>query len=284
MSISSLSRMTVDDLVSMRDKMLQSNTCSFKHQRMLVYLGMVLADKLVVQGDLMMGEEELQTCSVLLQREEGWSEEEEKMLLHDRRKVRFLQMEIAVLSSQFAWGQELRLQLSPLVDPEVVSHYSYLCYSAGAELSRIGRQEEASDWLISVLQVDREYEVPRIRDASIKLLIQIAKSEKEMLDYQEKVAMMKMVELLPSPHDQLLVRLDLATSGILDQPKLPSTMAMSFSNIMSVMAMSHINSRQEEVLMWLLDCPWNDLSSSQKEDCLSKMIYTGRKLVTSLAY
>ena len=55
-------------------------------------------------------------------------------------------------------------------------------YSLRFHRALIGRQEEARDWLISVLQVDREYEVPRIRDASIKLLIKIAKSEKEMQD------------------------------------------------------------------------------------------------------
>ena len=55
-----------------------------------------------------------------------------------------------------------------------------MCY--GAELSRIGRHEEARDWLISVLQVYREFKVPRMRDVSVKLLIKIAKSEKEMQD------------------------------------------------------------------------------------------------------
>ena len=36
--------------------------------------------------------------------------------------------------------------------------------------------------------------------------------------------------------------------------------------------------------MWLLNCSWNDLSSSQKENCMAKMSYSGWKLVKSLAY
>ena len=39
-------------------------------------------------------------------------------------------------------------------------------------------------------------------------------------------------------------------------------MVISCSNIVSVMAMANINSRLDEVLMWLLNYPWNDLSSS----------------------
>ena len=65
-----------------------------------------------------------------------------------------------------------------------------------------------------------------------------------------------------SPHDQLLVRLDWASTGVLDHPKLLSTMVISCSNTVSVMAMANINSRLDEVLMWLLNYPWNDLSSS----------------------
>ena len=68
------------------------------------------------------------------------------------------------------------------MDPEKISHYLYLCFCYGAELSRIGRHEEARDWLISVLQVYREFKVSRMRDVSVKLLIKIAKSEKEMQD------------------------------------------------------------------------------------------------------
>ena len=33
-----------------------------------------------------------------------------------------------------------------------------------------------------------------------------------------------------------------------------------------------------------LSVEWNDVSSIQEEDCMAKMIYTGRKLVTNLAY
>ena len=49
-------------------------------------------------------------------------------------------MVIAVLG----WARRLpgakRQQLSPLVDLEKVSHYSYICDSAGAELTRKGRR------------------------------------------------------------------------------------------------------------------------------------------------
>ena len=50
---------------------------------------MVLADKKIQQGDLVMGEKELQMYTVLIQKEkeEGGSEEEQKMLLHNRRKA-----------------------------------------------------------------------------------------------------------------------------------------------------------------------------------------------------
>jgi hypothetical protein len=47
--------MTMDDLITMRDKILQSNNCTSSYQRMVVYLGMVLADRLIHQGDLVMG-------------------------------------------------------------------------------------------------------------------------------------------------------------------------------------------------------------------------------------
>ena len=56
---------------------------------------------------------------------------------------------------------------------------------------------------------------------------------------------------------------------------LSSKLAMSFSHMMSVMTMSHNNPRQEKVLVWLLNCSWNDLSSSQKENCMAKMSYSG---------
>ena len=59
---------------------------------------------------------------------------------------------------------------------------------------------------------------------------------------------------------------------------------MSCSNIVSMMAMSHNNSRLDEVLRWLLNCSWKDLSFSYMEDCLDKMIYRRGKVVTSLSY
>ena len=47
----------MDDLFTMRDKILQSNNCTSNYQRMVMYLGlgMVLADSLIHQGDLVMG-------------------------------------------------------------------------------------------------------------------------------------------------------------------------------------------------------------------------------------
>ena len=92
------------------------------------------------------------------------------------------------------------------------------------------------------------------------------------------------VELLSSPHDQLLARLDLSTHGILCHPQLPSTLAMSFSQVLDLLAMSLNSPRKEEMLEWLLTCPWHGLSPSQQEDCLAKMIYSGRKLVMGLAF
>ena len=53
------------------------------------------------------------------------------MLLHDLSKVKFLQLEVSVLRSQFIRGRDLRLELSSLVDPDCVSHFVFLCYSAG---------------------------------------------------------------------------------------------------------------------------------------------------------
>jgi hypothetical protein len=63
---------------------------------------------------------------------------------------------------------------------------------------------ENRDWLMSLLQVDREYKITGIRDASVKLLIKlVVKDEEEEADVLN--------ELLSSPHDQLLARLDLST-------------------------------------------------------------------------
>ena len=58
----------MDNLIIMRDKILHYNNCTSSYQRMVVYLGMVLADRLILQGDLVMGEEELEMCIALIQR------------------------------------------------------------------------------------------------------------------------------------------------------------------------------------------------------------------------
>ena len=58
----------MDDLIIMRDKIPQYNNCTSSYQRMVVYLGMAMADRLILQGDLVMGEEELQMCTALIQR------------------------------------------------------------------------------------------------------------------------------------------------------------------------------------------------------------------------
>jgi hypothetical protein len=46
----------MDDPITMRDKILLSNNCTSSYQRMVVYLGMAMADRLILQGDLVMGE------------------------------------------------------------------------------------------------------------------------------------------------------------------------------------------------------------------------------------
>ena len=60
-----------------------------------MYLGSVLDDMMIQQGELVMGEE-LQMCTALIQ---GGREKEQNMLLHDLRKVKFLQLELSVLKS-----------------------------------------------------------------------------------------------------------------------------------------------------------------------------------------
>ena len=56
-------------------------------------------------------------------------------------------------------------------------------------------------WLRRVLQVKRKYNmITGIRDASVKLLIKMAVKAEE-----EEAGVLSMVELLSSPHDQLLV-------------------------------------------------------------------------------
>ena len=138
---------------------------------------------------------------------------------------------------------------------------------------------ETRDWLRSMLQVDREYKIPGIRDASVKLLIKMA-----VKDEEEEADVLNMVKLLSSPHDQLLARLDLSTHGILSHPQLPSTLvAMSYSQVLDLLAMSHNSPMKEEMLEWLLTFSWYGLSPRQQEDCLAKMIYSGRKLMMGLA-
>jgi hypothetical protein len=46
--------MTIDDLITMR-----SGNCTSSYPRMEVYLGIMLFDRIIQQGDLVMGEEEL---------------------------------------------------------------------------------------------------------------------------------------------------------------------------------------------------------------------------------
>ena len=100
------------------------------------------------------------------------------------------------------------MKLSDLVDPDSASQFAFLCYSAGQELLRLGRQVEARDWLRSMQQVDTG-----IRDATVKLLIKMA-----VMDEKEETDVLKMVELLSCLHDQLLGRLDLSTYRILSYP------------------------------------------------------------------
>ena len=105
-----------------------------------------------------------------------------------------------------------------------------------------------------------------------------------MVDTQAIVSVEKLVKLLSSPCDQLLVRLDLSCHDILSPPQLPSTLlAMCYTQVMDLVAMSH-NSHRKEMLEWLLVTPWQKLSPQEQEDYLAKIIYSGRKLVTGLAY
>ena len=143
------------DLICLSDNMVKSRTNSSTYQWVLVYLWMVLADKLVVQGDLARGVEGLDMCTALVLEGRGGEGGKQKEVQHDLRKVKFLQLEVAVLRSQFVRGRDLRSQLSPLADCDFLPHYSYICYSAGAELVRLDRKEEARDWWRSVLEVGR---------------------------------------------------------------------------------------------------------------------------------
>ena len=57
-------------------------------------------------------------------------------------------------------------------------------------------------------------------------------------DEATEAAVLKIVELLSFPHDQLLARLDLfSTIGILKHPQLPSTLALSFIHVLDLLVM-----------------------------------------------
>ena len=108
--------------------------------------------------------------------------------------------------------------------------------------------------------MDRGYKFPGIRDANVKLLIKMA-----VKDEEEEADVLNMVELLSSPHDQLLARLVLSTHGILSHPQLPSTLvAMSYSQVLDLLAMSH-----NGPMVAMPTCPWHGLSPSQQLDCLA---------------
>ena len=65
----------------------------------------------------------------------GGTEVDQKKLLHDLRKVQFLQLEVSVQRSKYSRGCDLRLEQSSLVDL-TVSLTTFLCCSAGLELLR----------------------------------------------------------------------------------------------------------------------------------------------------
>ena len=274
----------VDDLKVMRGRI--SNHSCYTNQRKLVYLDMVLADKLIVQGDVVMAEEELKTCIMHLTNwEEGSAEKDIKLKFLLMKKIKFLQFEVAVLSRKYSREtSELALQISSLVDPDTAPHFSYLCYSAGAELLRLDRQEEAMDWLNSVLQVDKQYKITEIRDATVKLMIGIVKMREEEPDDKLRGFLENLVEMISSHQDKLLLKLDLAKYSLLSHPYLPPNLVLSHSYILDLVTMSHTSPMKEEILEWLLSCPWKDFSPSQKEDCLAKIIYTGRNLVEGPAH
>ena len=67
-----------------------------------------------------------------------------------------------------------------------------------------------------------------------------------MVDTQAIVSVEKLVDLLSSTCNQLLVRLDLSCHDILSPPQLPSTLlAMSYTQVMDLVAMSHNSHRKE---------------------------------------
>ena len=68
----------MDNLIIMRDKILQYNNFTSSYQRMVVYLRSVLDDRMIQQGYLVMAEEELQMCTALIQ---GIMDKKQNMLL-----------------------------------------------------------------------------------------------------------------------------------------------------------------------------------------------------------
>ena len=62
------------------------------------------------------------------------------------------------------------------------------------------------------------------------------------------------------------------------------TSYLSYSQLLDLLALSHNSPMKEMMLERLITCPCIDLSPSQQEDCLAKMIYSGRKLVVGLAF
>ena len=80
MSISNWKIMSMTDLICLKDKMVQTSANSCDYQRELVYLGMVLADKLVLQGDLARGEQELEMCEAVVNIGRGGGDGRQKEL------------------------------------------------------------------------------------------------------------------------------------------------------------------------------------------------------------
>ena len=68
----------MDNLIIMRDKILQYNNFTSSYHRIVVYLRSVLDDRMIQQGYLVMAEEELQMCTALIQ---GIRDKKQNMLL-----------------------------------------------------------------------------------------------------------------------------------------------------------------------------------------------------------
>ena len=90
--------------------------------------------------------------------------------------------------------------------------------------------------------MDRKSTINGIMDASVKLPINMAVKVEET-----EADVLKIIELLSSPHDQ------------------PSSVNPG-----------HVPGKRK---CW--SCCWHCLSPSQQEDCLAKMVFSGRKLAFS---